>query len=337
MRVQALLQASPLEAPSHRRDSLEAMQKADGGESGTWCPSWFPGCGNQQPQQSNPVVTVVSDSENAKKHVDNRTIANISADIGTEEVTIRNVMDDIEHEGDRLEVLSKGTGERVSVLLALLSKETQQCETSGEYSYGGVLQAATQHANKRMSRADIEMLLEGPVTADMNMTFINLTTTIQNVTSQLVADVNALILQKNDLNIASQEDASSIDNLQDNLEGQAAASGGGATHAELVLQIGQAINSHKAPVPDAHTAAAQQAAAAPAVQQALAADAVQQAPAAPVVPPAANVSATPQVGNGTTTAELQAKDMKKQAGAEAVIAAATARADKAEKSADESR
>merc|ERR1719428_1846058 len=33
----------------------------------------------------------------------------------------------------------------------------------------------------------------------------------------------------------------------------------------------------------------------------------------------------------------QAKDMKKQAGAEAVIAAATARADKAEKSADESR
>jgi hypothetical protein len=163
----------------------------------------------------------------------------------------------------------------------------------------------------------------------MNTTFINLTNTVQNLTSQLTVDVNALVLQKNDLNVASQANAGSIDNLEDHLEGQDAAGSSPVSstqRVELVLQIGQAINSHKV----------QRAPAAPAVHQAMAADAVQQSPAATVLPPVAAVSATSQAGNATTTAELQAKDVKQQQGAEDVIAAAKARADEAEKRADES-
>merc|ERR1719378_1039480 len=145
------------------------------------------------------------------------------------------------------------------------------------------------------------------------MTFINLTNTITNATSKLVSDVDALILQKNNLNVASQANAGSIDNLQDHLKGQNSAGAPLASSppVELVLQIGQAINSRNV----------QPAPAAPADQQAPAADDVQQAPAAPVVPPAAAVSATSQAGNATTTAELQAKDAKKQEGAEDVAAA----------------
>jgi len=219
---------------------------------------------------------------------------------------------------------------------------SQQQSQIVELTEQSVLQAAAAHASKRMSREQIQILLEGPIEPDENVTFFNLTETIKNLTTQLETDVDALIMQKNRLSVASSEDAGKIDNVEDSLKGQ---NPNTQPEGSMVLEIGQTINSPAAPAPDAHSAVARHVPGSSAsntsgqtasvrqdaqknVKEASGAeDDTKKLGGAEVVSAAASEVAE----NATTTAELQAKEKKEQERAKAVIASATARAVSAER------
>merc|ERR1719473_709567 len=199
-------------------------------------------------------------------------------DVGREVGDVEKIMSDIQAEGDRLEVMAVETADRSRILLSTLAEETQQCESGGAYTYGGMLQtdkqshspkqnteatlqsalqASKEKARKRFTKEEIQKYLKPSAAANQSITYWTLTETIKNITTQLETDVSALIQEKNKLSVAGTEGVSHLDNLEDTMSGQHAASG--AAPVELALQIGQTINAHTAPALDAESDAEEQA------------------------------------------------------------------------------
>jgi len=324
LKAQNLLQVGAIEAPEKDGHSLEEAQKADRGQ---WFESVWGDSGSETaqnvvdevkswwqpapPQEQDPVVEKVVDITTTPKPMDNRTLSNITADLGTEVGDVERIMSDIQAEGDRLEVISTETSDRAKILLSSLATETQQCENGGEYSYGGLLQAGTQshdptqtvkenqkstlqaataQAEQRFTKAEMQKYLKPAIEANQSITYWDLTETIKNITSQLETDVNALILEKNKLSVAGAEGVSHLDNLEDTMSGQHG--GPGSAKVQLALQIRQTVNAHTAPALDAES------------DNENSSDTSK----APVALTNASTSAT--IGNATTMTQLQASNVE---------------------------
>jgi len=210
----------------------------------------------EQPDEKDPVTETVKDLPEPKPAIDNRTLTNITSDVGTEVGDVEKVMSDIRAEGDRLEVIATGTWDRCKILLSVLSTETQQCESGGEYSYGGMLQAGKQshdpkqtaeqvqqstlqtsrtHAINRFTKEELEKYFKPSHDANQSITYWHLTETIKNITTQLENDINALMAEKNMLSVAGSDGVSHLDNLEDTMQGQIAA-------GEALLQRGANVS-----------------------------------------------------------------------------------------------
>jgi len=347
LKVQSLLQVGVAESPQQKGEGLEQAGKTHDGDD-KWLKDWFsddkPAAPpsphptveedakklleawwkSPKPKEADPISKTTTDLKDKKEVVDNRTLTNITADVGTEVGDVEKIMSDIQAEGDRLEVVSVETADRSRILLSTLAEESQQCESGGEYTYGGMLQTDKQShspeqntkatlqstlqtsrekARKRFTKEEIQKYLKPSAAANQSITYWTLTETIKNITTQLETDVNALIREKNMLSVAGAEGVSHLDNLEDTMKGQ----GGGSPASEVklapaALQIGQAVNSHTPPVPGAEPDDAS--------------DTLEEHPALVNVSatvPAGNATGTAQ-SNATLTAELQAAEIAKLQG-----------------------
>merc|ERR1719502_1765781 len=182
-------------------------------------------------------------------------------------------MSDIRAEGDRLEVNATGTWDRCKILLSILSTETQQCESGGEYSYGGMLQAGKQshdpkqtaeqaqqstlqtsraHAVNRFTKEELAKYFKPTHEANQSITNWHLTETIQNITTQLENDINALMAEKNMLSVAGSDGVSHLDNLEDTMQGQIAA---GQALLERGANVSNATDAKAVALADVNTSA----------------------------------------------------------------------------------
>lgn len=351
LKVQSLLQVGVAESPQQKGEGLEQVGKAHDGDD-KWLKDWFsddkPAAAPSpppppeptveedakklleawwkppKPKEADPMSQTTTDLKEKKQVLDNRTLTNITADVGREVGDVEKIMSDIQAEGDRLEVMAVETADRSRILLSTLAEETQQCESGGAYTYGGMLQtdkqshspkqnteatlqsalqASKEKARKRFTKEEIQKYLKPSAAANQSITYWTLTETIKNITTQLETDVKALIREKNMLSVAGAVGVSHLDNLEDTMKGQ----GGGSPASEVklapaALQIGQAVNSHTAPAPGAESDDAS--------------DTSEEQPALVNVSatvPAGNATGTAQ-SNATLTAELQAAEIAKLQG-----------------------
>jgi len=224
---------------------------------------------NAQIKQADDIVQEVHSRGKGKK-ADAKSkdipLANITADVFEEVTSVEQVMDAIQKEENKNEVLGSEVSNRIQVLIGLLQTESEECQNDAQLALGAAVapppvppmegmlasgqeavsssesdgQSVLQSKGKGKGKGKsghkrMAMLIQalGPDSTDL--TFANLTTLILDEVSGLEDNIHALIEEKNKLSVADSQDMAHLDNLDDNLDTE----GAGPEGLQLALQVGK--------------------------------------------------------------------------------------------------